>query len=158
MENLKFLVDENLLGLLKKLRMMGLDSISLIGASDDLVTETAAKEHRIVLTKDLMFFNKLSSGSAYFVKSEIPKDQLLEVLLTFPSWRSAEPLSRCTVCNALIRKVDKTSIKSRIDQKTYNLYNIFYECPGCHRIYWEGSHYDKLQGEIKNIVDKMQPS
>lgn len=157
MENLKFLVDENLLGLLKKLRLMGLDSISLVGASDERVTEIAAKEHRTVLTKDLSFFNKLPLGSAYFVKAETPNDQLLEVLLTFPSWRVSEPMSRCTICNSLIQEVDKTSIKNRVDQKTYNIYDIFYECPGCHRIYWEGSHFEKLQGEIKNVLNKLHP-
>ncbi|MGZ3817118.1 MAG: DUF5615 family PIN-like protein [Bdellovibrio sp.] len=148
---IKFLVDENLLGLLKKLRMFGIDSISLLGASDEIIHQTAIEQGRIVLTKDRRFFNKLSPDDAYFVSSALPKEQLLEVLSRFALENEEEPLSRCFICNSLIEKVGKETVKDKVDEKTFRLYEDFYQCPTCHRIYWEGSHFTKLQAEINQI-------
>lgn len=156
MKKIKFLVDENLLGLLRRLRIMGEDSISLMGASDDDVYFAALEQDRHILTKDRRFFSKLSSENEYFVKSETPKEQLAEVLMHFSEWREDEPLSRCLSCNTLIEKVDKESVRTRVDEKTFRLYDAFYECPTCHRIYWEGSHFEKLQKEVEDIKNQVK--
>lgn len=148
----KFLVDENLLGLLRRLRMMGYDSVSLIGSSDKDIQTKAKDEKRIILTRDRRFFNRLTQGEAYFVSSELPKQQLREVIKTFPL-QEEEPLSRCFECNTPIQAVNKESIQDKVDNKTFNLYVDFYECPSCHKIYWEGSHFQRMQKEIQKLID-----
>lgn len=146
-----FLVDENLLGLVRQLRMMGVDAASLKAISDDELLAIAEKENRIILTKDRRLFQRIPEGRGYLVKSEPPKEQLLEVLSQFPVSEEAEALSRCLECNTLIEEVEKESIRNRIDEKTFSLYDTFYECPTCHRIYWEGSHFEKLQNKVEKI-------
>ncbi|MGZ3774710.1 MAG: DUF5615 family PIN-like protein [Pseudobdellovibrionaceae bacterium] len=152
---IKFIVDENLLGLLKKLRMMGVDSASLLGASDDEIYRKALLENRIILTKDRRFNKSLSADEAYFVKCELPQGQLLEVLRRFPECRDEEPLTRCFACNTLIERVSKESIENRLDKKTLYIYDIFFECPKCHKIYWEGSHFEKMQREVLAIKNQL---
>lgn len=147
-----FLVDENLLGLLRRLRMMGYDSTSMLQASDQDIQNTAEIENRIILTRDRRFFEKLPHGHAYFVESEIPKEQLREVLQKFPL-HDEEPLSRCFECNAPIQKIDKESVRNKVDAKTFNIYADFYECPSCNKIYWEGSHFKKMQKEIQTLTE-----
>ncbi len=153
--NITFLVDENLLGLLRKLRMMGVDSVSLKGFSDKNIYQEALIQTRIILTKDQRFFKKIPAGKAYLVKSENPKSQLIEVLQEFPD-SNYKPLSRCFECNTRIEAIGKESVKDRVDAKTYGLYKDFYECPSCHRIYWEGSHFAKLQKEVTDIKQRVQ--
>lgn len=157
-EKIKFLVDENLLGLLKKLRMMGVDSLSLTGTSDIDIQLTALAQSRVILTKDRRFFNKLGDKGAYFVRGGLPKEQLLEVLGRFPECIDEEPLSRCLKCNTLIKEVEKDSVKFRVDEKTFGIYETFYECPKCHHIYWEGSHFVKLQNEVQDIRNQLGES
>lgn len=155
MHNIKFLVDENLLGLLKRLRMMGIDSISVMGASDNDIDVLAREQGRVILTKDRRFFNKVTLGKAYFVKSERPKAQLIEVLSQFPCVKGDETLSRCFSCNSLIEQIEKERVKDLVDEKTYRLYDSFYQCPTCHRIYWEGSHFEKMQKEIQAVLGQV---
>ncbi|XGC81614.1 DUF5615 family PIN-like protein [Bdellovibrio bacteriovorus] len=149
--SLLFFVDENLLGLVKRLRMMGIDSSTLPGASDDAVLEVAIQENRIILTKDRKFFERLPDGRGYFVKAEDAKDQLLEVLEQFPLQEYDDALSRCFQCNTPIQAIEKDEVKERVDAKTYSLYEQFYECPTCLRIYWEGSHFDKMVKEVEKV-------
>ncbi|MFS4461064.1 DUF5615 family PIN-like protein [Bdellovibrio sp. HCB2-146] len=148
----KFLVDENLLGLLRRLRMMGYDSTSMQGASDRDIQTSAEQERRIILTRDRKFFEKLPAEDVYYVKSELPKEQLREVLKQFPL-QDEVPLSRCFECNAPIRSVEKETVRDKVDAKTFNLYVDFYECPSCQKIYWEGSHFQKMQREIESLID-----
>jgi len=152
--NISFLVDENLLGLLRKLRMMGVDSVALKGLSDNEIYSAALSDGRIILTKDRQFFQSLPIGEAYFVKGDTPTDQLIEVLKEFII-SEEDALSRCFDCNTHIEKVTKTSVKKRVDPKTFSLYENFYECPTCHRIYWEGSHFEKLQKEVQSISQRV---
>lgn len=152
---IKFIVDENLLGLLKKLRMMGIDSVALMGVPDSEIHVKALSQDRIILTKDRRFFSRLSPETAYFVNGELPKEQLLEVLEHFPECQKVEPLSRCFICNTAIENVDKESVKNRVDAKTFQIYDKFYECPECHKIYWEGSHFEKLQREVQDIKTQL---
>ncbi|MDG0815554.1 Mut7-C RNAse domain-containing protein [Bdellovibrio svalbardensis] len=149
--NIAFLVDENLLGLLRKLRMMGVDSIALKETSDKEIYFAAASQKRIILTKDQKFYRTIPSGEAYLVQSEKPQEQLIEILKTFSDLGNI-PLSRCFECNTIIAKIPKESLKDRVDPNTFRFYQNFFECPTCHRVYWEGSHFKKLREEVRLIL------
>lgn len=150
MKQPKFLVDENLWGLLRWLRMMGVDSHAVAGASDEALLAIAQQQTRVVLTKDRQFFSKIPIGHAYFVEAQKPREQLLEVLRVYSSLQT-EPLSRCFLCNTLIVPVDREAVRGRVEERTLRFYNRFYECPTCHQIYWEGSHFFKLQDEVESV-------
>lgn len=147
----RFLVDENLLGLVKWLRMMGVDAAVVMGASDDDLLAKAQAENRVLLTKDRRFYERIPGHLRYFVSKEIPKEQLLEVLERFGTPSEDEELTRCFNCNTPIEEVDKESIRDLVDAKTFHLYDKFYQCPTCKKIYWEGSHYHKMQKEIAQL-------
>ena len=144
----KFLVDENLLGLSRLLRMMGADAATMKGASDADLLSLAQREQRILLTQDRRFYNSAPSGRSHLVLAKSPRDQLIEVLTLFPLSNETS-LTRCLECNDFLQKTPKEILQGRIDENTYRIYDIFYECPSCHRIYWEGSHYHKLQKEVR---------
>lgn len=150
-EQKPFIVDENLLGLVKRLRMMGVDTIDLPGATDDELLAKANEQNRLILTKDRRFFQRIPQGRAYFVTSATPDEQLFEVLRQYPLLEADDPLSRCFRCNSLIEEIPKESVVGRVDAKTFGLYDKFYECPTCRQIYWEGSHFKKMQDKIQKI-------
>ncbi|WP_413944155.1 Mut7-C RNAse domain-containing protein [Bdellovibrio sp. HCB-162] len=150
-DEIQFLVDENLLGLVRQLRMMGVDAASYKSLSDDELLTISEKENRILLTKDRRLFHRIPEGRGYLVQSEPPEEQLLEVLKHFSIGESDEALARCFECNTLIEEVPKESVRDRVDAKTFAIYDVFYECPTCHRIYWEGSHFEKLLKKVERI-------
>lgn len=148
---LRFFVDENLLGLVKRLRMMGVDAYTLPGASDDIILQIAQEQDRIILTKDRHFFHRIGKVRGFFVYAVEPREQLLEVLENFPLEGDDEALSRCFQCNTPIQEIPKQDVQGRVDEKTYGLYENFYECPSCRRIYWEGSHFEKMVKEVDKV-------
>lgn len=151
----RFLVDENLLGLLRRLRMMGIDAITMKGSDQQIFAE-AERSARLVLTKDRQFSLRHQPEQVYFVTAESPKEQLIEVLSHFSLDCQMAPLSRCFQCNDKIQEVSKEKLRGRVDPKTYSLYGRFFECPSCHKIFWEGSHYEKMQKQIQDIKKDLE--
>lgn len=153
--SIRFLVDENLLGLAKKLRMMGFDAASCPGVTDTALLTMANQQERVLLTKDRQFMQRISEGRGYLIKKEVPEDQLIEVMSRFNLKDSENELARCFECNALIEEVEKELVRDRVDPKTFDLYQNFFMCPQCHRVYWEGSHFIKLQNKIRSIKENL---
>lgn len=146
-DNFRFLVDENLLGLLRWLRIVGVDSTTLQNVPDDILIKEAERQKRLLLTRDRRLAEVVGIARSYYVNAEDPRRQLLEVLRHFDV-RIDKPLSRCFACNTPIEELSKEEVKDRVDAKTWAIYDRFYECPHCRHIFWEGSHYGKLQEQI----------
>jgi len=64
---------------------------------------------------------------------------------------SFQPFSRCADCNSQLIAVDKDSIKGQVDEHVWNYFNQFSRCTGCHKLYWQGSHYDRVYELINSI-------
>ena len=76
------------------------------------------------------------------MRATAPRQQLVEVLYRFSPTLS--PFTRCLRCNTELREVPKSSVQSKLESRTREYYQRFHECPGCHRIYCAGSHWQRL--------------
>lgn len=146
-----FLVDENLLGLVRWLRMMGFDAASFKALSDDELLKIAYHQKRILLTKDRLFFARMPENLGYLVQSEEPEDQLVEVLKHYRIMPDENVLSRCFKCNTPIEEIDRDKVKDKVDAKTFSIYQSFFWCPHCQKVYWEGSHFSKMQNKVEEV-------
>jgi uncharacterized protein with PIN domain len=151
MESFRFLTDENLLGLARKLRLLGYDTAVMRGATEEELMAHAEDHDRILLTKNRHLLKQMFPGDGVFIAAIPLDEQIEEVLTLYPPTEKEVPLSRCLECNTLIEHVDKVQVKGLVEEKTYNLYDTFYSCPTCHRVYWEGSHFEKLQDKISSL-------
>jgi uncharacterized protein with PIN domain len=88
----------------------------------------------------------------YCVRDTDPERQLLEVVRRFDLYRSLEPFKRCMKCNGVLERVPKEDILERLPPKTAQYYDEFHECEGCGQLYWRGSHYERMQGLIDEIL------
>jgi len=66
------------------------------------------------------------------------------------------PMLRATGVDYDLRKVDKYGIYERFEFKVPlgdhgDLYDRFKRCPGCARVYWEGSHFTRMKGVIDSL-------
>ena len=46
----------------------------------------------------------------------------------------------------------REAVIDRVPEKVQDLYERFRYCPGCGRIYWEGTHYARM----KAVIDRLQ--
>jgi len=147
----RFIVDVNVGRLAMLLRMLGLDAAYEWQWRDRVIAEMAKREGRIVLTKDtgLLKRNKVVWGR--FLRADDPDGQLLETSRVFGLSPPFAIMSRCLRCNVLLQPVAKEAILHRLEPKTKKYFHDFSICPGCGRIYWAGSHHEKMRERLKRL-------
>jgi len=147
----RFVVDVNIGRLAKLLRMLGIDCAYNWRWNDDKIVEVARKERRIVLTRDMELLKRKDIIWGRFIRSIYPGDQLQEVCSFFGLNGPFNILSRCLVCNEPLVSVEKDKIIHRLEPKTKKYYFQFAICPRCNRIYWPGSHFEKMRRYISSL-------
>jgi uncharacterized protein len=147
----RFILDVHLGKLAKFLRMSGFDTKYRNDFKDTEIINTAIEENRIIITRDKGILKNSLVKKGYFVRSQKPKEQLKEVIIRFQLQESMQFLSRCMECNGIISKADKDEITGNLKPATRNYYNKFFRCSNCGRIYWEGSHFDRMQSYFREL-------
>ena len=145
-DRLRFLVDMTALKLARDLRMVGLDTAIVMDQDMKETVKRANLDKRIVITRNrnLLKISDLIFGQ--LLRSDDHREQLLEVEARYELSAAANPLSRCMVCNEILLHVPKEKIEHRLEPLTRKYYTTFKECPACSRIYWRGSHCDRMSG------------
>ena len=138
----RFALDVHLRKLASLLRLAGFDAVLL--TDDAEVAEVSATEERVALTRDVGLLKRSIIRHGYWVRHTDPELQLVEVLDRFNLAGQMHPFVRCMECNTLLTAVDADAIAERLPAGTRECCTQFHLCPGCGRIYWQGSHYDRL--------------
>ncbi len=143
----RFVLDVHLGTLARRLRLLGLDTAYRNDAADDELIEQAARQRRVLLTRDrgLLRRRKLPEGA--FVYSSRPDDQLHEVLHRFAP--PLNPWSRCVSCNGSLEAASKEEVSARLESGTRRCYDVFARCRSCGRLYWRGAHSRGLEGIVE---------
>ena len=148
----RFIADGHLGKLTRDLRLLGFDVLYDRTAEDRQLVELARREpERALLTRDRRLLMHAAVQHGYFVRSQNPLEQTLEVIRRFDLGRELNPFSRCLRCNAALRPVDKTDVLDSLEPLTRLYYERFRRCAGCGQIYWGGSHFDKLRARVEEI-------
>jgi len=58
-------------------------------------------------------------------------------------------LSRCLVCNVPVTPIPREEAKGKVPEAVYQGVQSFNRCGRCQRIYWEGSHPDRIRSRLK---------
>mgnify|MGYP001550635159 FL=1 len=61
--------------------------------------------------------------------------------------------SRCIVCNGSLQPVEKYRIIGKIPEGILERERKFWMCDSCKKIYWEGTHFEKLQEFATKLND-----
>ncbi len=149
----RFVLDCHLGRLARYLRQFGFDTLYRNDYSDDELAHTSATEQRILLTRDRSLLKRSIITHGYFIREFDPRKQLDEVIKRFDLKNQIVPFGRCTRCNGTVEAVDKKAIEHRLEPKTRQYFDSFWQCTGCGQIYWEGSHVKhmlKLTAEVLN--------
>lgn len=149
---MKFVVDAMLGRLARWLRIMGFDVLYPKDLSDDELVALANKEERTLLTKDGHLLRE-KKVDGYLVYSQAWEDQLREVLDEFKLRGQVDLFSRCIECNQVLEAVQKEQVAQSVPELVYQFQEQFYRCPGCHRIYWNGTHVERIARKLETIFN-----
>jgi uncharacterized protein with PIN domain len=151
LRNTRFVLDTHLGRLAAYLRMFGFDTLYRNDYDDPTLADISANEHRILLTRDRQLLMRKQITHGYFVRETQPKKQLLEILGRFDLYQAQRPFIRCMHCNGEIEPVAKEKIVSHLMPRTRAWCNEFRQCKQCRKIYWKGTHYQRMQQLITSI-------
>jgi len=152
---MKFLVDRTLGKLARKLRILGFDALSWRGGNLGGAMEAARSEGRVLLTRSRKVREKAEGLSLVVVEANDPKDQLREIVRKLSLETGGEKFfRRCLLCNEELRPLDREEAEERVPDFILQAYKVFHACPRCRRVYWPGTHYDRMKQEMGGLIGK----
>ncbi|MGA7811852.1 Mut7-C RNAse domain-containing protein [Caballeronia sp.] len=148
----RFIADRHLGGLARLLRVTGFDTLWNTASEHGAIAEAAARDHRIVLTRDCELLKRRDITHGCFVRARQSALQLREIFERLDLARSARPFTLCMHCNAPLRKVDKSGVQQRVPAPVFDCYERFTNCDLCGRIFWEGLHWQRMLAVLDGIL------
>jgi len=147
----RFVADGHLGKLARHLRMAGFDTQYGNDWDDDEIVRRSAADRRTILTRDKGMLRRSDVHRGYFVRATESEAQLNEVVRALQLESLVAPFTRCRECNVPLEEVAKEDVIARLPEKVRAYYERFKRCPGCDRVYWEGTHFARMQGVLNRL-------
>ncbi len=156
LREVRFILDMHLGKLALYLRMLGFDTLYRNDYTDEELARISNTEGRILLTKDRGLLKRNEVTHGYYVRETDPQRQIIEILQRFDLADAVRPFRLCLRCNTPLQPVAKQAIVHRLPPRAREYYDEFHICPTCARIYWRGSHYDRMQRSIERLLKQIR--
>jgi uncharacterized protein with PIN domain len=152
----RFVVDAMLGRLARWLRAMGYDTLypepSPGLAGDRRLLALAHAEDRILVTRDRVLA-RLAEPRGCLIRSERLDDQLAEAVEQLALAPDPEGwLSRCLECNGPLEPRPRQELGGLVPEHVLATQDAFVGCPACRRIYWAGSHADRMLERLSRVL------
>lgn len=141
-----FVADAHLGGLARRLRMAGFNTLYRNDYADREIAEIAGREQRIVLTRDRDLLKHRVISHGCYIHALKPPQQFCEVMRRLDLALLQKPFTLCMVCNLPLRPVPREMVFSSLPLSVRRNpdYLKFTTCDCCGRIYWKGSHWQRM--------------
>ena len=146
-----------MLGTLAKwLRILGYDTRYDPALDDHQLARLARAEDRVLLTRDHELARRRGLRSL-LIASQTLDDQLLQVVtdLELDPDRS---FSRCPVCNEALERLEYDQARARVPAYVARTQRSFKVCPVCQRVYWRGTHWQRMDRRLARLRSNDTPS
>jgi uncharacterized protein with PIN domain len=156
--DVKFIVDSNVGRLARWLRIAGFDTVFINDLDDNRLVRLALSEGRVLLTKDTQILKRRVATTGrlkvILIESEEVKAQLRQVVITLKLAEEIKPFTLCLECNHPLVPKDKEEVKELVPPYVFETQTQYMECPACHRVYWRGTHWQRMSRELEKIVSE----
>ena len=153
---MKFLLTKEVGKLARWLRILGYDAVYYREDNTSRALLSALRESRVIITRNKVFFDKVSVKSVYLTQEKI-KDQLGNVIRQLDlKIDEGMIFTRCVLCNEDLGKIKKEEVKHRVPEYVFKTQDKFMECRVCQRIYWPGSHWENIRRYVQEIAHEIK--
>ena len=155
-----FIVDAMLGNLAKKLRVLGYDSTYFSSIEDEKLVTIAKNEKRVILTKDELLCKTAQNQdiTAVLIRGNDEPEQIMQIhqSIKFEKFVMDTNNSRCIICNGKLQPIEKYRIVGKIPEGVLEREEKFWMCDVCKKIYWQGTHFEKLQEFVNKLNNRLQ--
>ena len=147
----RFIADAMLGRLARWLRTLGYDTAYDDAIADEDLVRRAFAEHRHILSRDRRLFEEWHVSGGLLVESDRVLDQLRQVIEVFDLPPAAHPFVRCRVCNTRLEPAAAADVRAHVPERVRVRCGAFLWCPTCARVYWEGSHTERMRSVLDQV-------
>ena len=155
---MKFIVDSNVGRLARWLRIAGFDTLFINDLDDNRLVRLALSEERVLLTKDTQILKRRVAATGrlkvILIESEEVKAQLRQVVKALNLGDKIKPFTLCLECNKPLVLSGKEDVKELVPPYISQTQTQYMQCPACHRVYWRGTHWQRMSRELERIVSE----
>jgi uncharacterized protein with PIN domain len=141
----RFLADAMLGKLARWLRVLGYDTAYVQG-DDAYVAQRARAEDRVLLTRDHELTRR-KGLCTLLITSQKLEVQMAQVIDTFGLPEKGTP--RCMVCNAPLDIISVEEARAHVPIYVAETQTTFQRCAKCGKIYWQGTHWQGIEGCLR---------
>ena len=150
----RFVVDTMLGRLARWLRAMGYDTLYPGQCADCELLRIAQAEERLLVTRDRMLARLAHPRGCLIVAEEVDEQIVEAVAQLALAPAQTDWLSRCLECNGLLEQRDKAALSDLVPDRVLATQSEFMGCPGCGRIYWGGSHAERMLKRLGRLLGR----
>jgi uncharacterized protein with PIN domain len=147
----RFLCDSSLGGLARWLRAAGYEARQGATGRGDRLVEEATRGGFVLLTSDsrLLARRPLRTGAALvlWIPSAFSKREQLAMLMRDLGLQPRA--ARCMACGGVLQPTPKESVRARIPPRTALWRDEYFLCAGCDRLFWRGTHWERISGALR---------
>jgi hypothetical protein len=144
-----FVCDDHLGKLARLLRTLGYDTLWCRSGQDAEIVLASALG-RVFVSRDSAWSEKTLPGPKLVVTESDSFGQLRTVMARLELSTDQEQLfSRCLECNSVMEKVEKNTVLQRLPPYIQRTQERIRRCPGCDRLYWEGTHVGAMREQLR---------
>jgi len=155
---MKFIVDSNVGRLARWLRIAGFDTLFINDLDDNRLVRLALSEGRVLLTKDTQILKRRVATTGrlkvILIDSEEVKTQLRQVVKALNLRDKIRPFTLCLECNQPLVLREKEDVKELVPSYVFQTQTQYMQCPVCKRVYWRGTHWQRMSRELERIVSE----
>jgi hypothetical protein len=148
----KLIADAMLGGLVRWLRILDLDVAYDPSLDDPEIVELAVAEERVILSRDRKMLERRRARNHLLILSDNVDEQVRQVVEAFGLRPDPERLlGRCLRCNLPLEDLPAEQARERVPPWVARTQNDFRICPGCRRVFWPGTHVERMRRRLARM-------
>jgi uncharacterized protein with PIN domain len=148
----RLFADAMLGALARWLRTLGFDTAYDPALDDPALVAFAHGEGQTILTRDRRLTERRLARDHLLIRSGVVDEQVRQVLEELGLRPDPVRLfSRCLRCNVPLESLDPETARAHVPPWVARTQQEFRVCPACGRVYWRGTHVERMARRLERM-------
>lgn len=147
------LCDAGLGGLARWLRAAGQEALWKPDVDDDVLLKQARELGATLLTTDSMLMERRLLRDRIIPSVWLPPTLTMfeQLALVFQELDLTAREPRCMSCGGELQREEKETLRERIPPKTWHWVDDYFLCARCDKLFWHGTHWQRIQARLRQL-------